>query len=186
MRLLDGGVSPLALISDYVIPALNEVGELYERGKLFLPRLISAADSAKLCFEEVKKRLPAGERVGRGAIVMATVRGDVHDIGKNIACTVLENYGYDVIDLGKNVDPREVVRAVKERGARLCGLSALMTTTLPAMRETVELLRRECPDCRIMVGGAVLTPEYAAEIGADRYCPDVNEDVRFAREIYGE
>ena len=186
VRLLDGGVSPLALISDYVIPALNEVGELYERGKLFLPRLISAADSAKLCFEEVKKRLPAGERVGRGAIVMATVRGDVHDIGKNIACTVLENYGYDVIDLGKNVDPREVVRAVKERGARLCGLSALMTTTLPAMRETVELLRRECPDCRIMVGGAVLTPEYAAEIGADRYCPDVNEDVRFAREIYGE
>ena len=123
--------------------------------------------------------MPAGGE-NKGIIVLATVKGDVHDIGKNIAGTVLENYGYRVIDLGKNVPPEDVAAAVKKYNARLCGLSALMTTTVPNMAETIALLRRECPECKIMVGGAVLTEEYAASIGADFYCKDALSDVRIA------
>ena len=177
--------APLSVIDDYLIPALNAVGEEYERGTLFLPQLIAAAESAKLCFDEVKKKLPGGA-ASRGDIVLATVQGDIHDIGKNIVKTVLENYGYRVFDLGKNVPPEAVVRACKQHNIRLCGLSALMTTTVVHMEETIRLLRKECPDCRVMVGGAVLNPDYAKKIGADYYCKDANADVKAAEEVFGK
>lgn len=174
---------PLQVIEDFLIPALNAVGEDYEKGVLFLPQLIAAAESAKACFAEIKKRLPPGA-AERGKIVLATVRGDVHDIGKNIAKTVLENYGYRVIDLGKNVPPETIADCCKKENIRLCGLSALMTTTVPAMEETIRLLHDNCPDCRVMVGGAVLTPDYAKKIGADWYCKDANADVKIARYLF--
>ena len=177
-------ISPLSLIDDYLIPALNAVGDEYEKGTLFLPQLISAAESAKLCFGEVKKRLGESAAAEKGKIVLATVKGDIHDIGKNIVKTVLENYGYQVIDLGKNVPPEEVARVCREQNIRLCGLSALMTTTVANMEETIRLLRRECPDCRVMVGGAVLTEAYAKKIGADYYCKDANADVKIAQAVF--
>ncbi len=176
-------IPPLELIDRYLIPALNAVGDEYEKGTLFLPQLISAAESAKLCFDEVKKLLP-GESTARGKIVLATVRGDIHDIGKNIVKTVLENYGYKVIDLGRNVPPETIAETCEREHILLCGLSALMTTTVPSMEETIRLLRSRCPDCRVMVGGAVLNPEYARKIGADWYCKDANADVKIARFIF--
>ena len=177
-------VSPLALIDEYLIPALNAVGDDYEKGVLFLPQLISAAESAKLCFAEVKKLLKAGDSASKGEIVLATVKGDIHDIGKNIVKTVLENYGYTVIDLGKNVPPEEIAATCKRNHIKLCGLSALMTTTVPSMEETIRLLRAECPDCKIMVGGAVLNADYAKKIGADWYCKDANADVKIAQYLF--
>ncbi len=178
-------VSPLALIDEYLIPALNAVGDAYEAGTLFLPQLISAAESAKLCFDEVKKRLGGRTGAEKGTIVLATVKGDIHDIGKNIVKTVLENYGYTVVDLGKNVPPETIARVCREQDIRLCGLSALMTTTVANMEETIRLLRRECPACRVMVGGAVLNPDYAKKIGADWYCKDANADVKIAQYVFG-
>lgn len=183
--LLDSGIHPLDLVNDRLIPALGKVGDDYEKGVLFLPSLLAAADSAKKCFDEVKKRMPAAAG-NKGVIVLATVKGDVHDIGKNIARTVLENYGYKITDLGKNVEPEAVVAAVEKDRILLCGLSALMTTTVPNMAETVRLLKERCPYCKVMVGGAVLTEDYARAIGADYYCKDVNADVRFAREVFGK
>lgn len=177
-------ISPLSLIDDYLIPALNAVGEDYEKGVLFLPQLIAAAESAKLCFGEVKKRLGGSTGAEKGTIALATVKGDIHDIGKNIVKTVLENYGYTVVDLGKNVPPEEIAEACRKKEIRLCGLSALMTTTVANMEETIRLLRRECPQCRIMVGGAVLNEEYAKKIGADWYCKDANADVRVAQYVF--
>lgn len=179
-----GTNSPLQVIDEYLIPALNKVGENYEKGKIFLPQLIASAESAKACFEEVKKHIPNSENTDKGKIVLATVKGDVHDIGKNIVKTVLENYGYKVIDLGKNVEPQTVVDTVKEENIKLCGLSALMTTTVENMKITVELLKKECPDCKIMVGGAVLTEEYAKSIGADKYCKDANQSAKYAESIF--
>lgn len=184
-RLLEGGAMPLDIINEMLIPALTEIGDAYEAGRAFLPQLLAAADSAKESFSVLRERMPAAAE-DKGTVVLATVKGDVHDIGKNIAGTVLGNYGYRVIDLGKNVPPEDVAKAVKESGAKLCGLSALMTTTVPHMEETIAMLRRECPDCRIMVGGAVLTEEYALSIGADYYCKDALADVRIAKEIYGK
>ena len=175
--------APLGVVNGSLIPALNEVGDDYEKGVLFLPQLIAAAESAKLCFDEVKKKLPGGG-AERGKIVLATVKGDIHDIGKNIARTVLENYGYRVIDLGKNVPPEQVAAACEREDVLLCGLSALMTTTVPAMEETIRLLRARCPRCRVMVGGAVLNADYAKKIGADWYCKDANADVKIARYLF--
>ncbi|MDE6188948.1 MAG: homocysteine S-methyltransferase family protein [Clostridia bacterium] len=175
---------PLQVIDDYLIPALNKVGDNYEKGKIFLPQLIASADCAKACFEEVKKSLPTGAQADKGKIALATVKGDVHDIGKNIVKTVLENYGFKVLDLGKNVPPMNVVEAVKDFNIKLCGLSALMTTTLEGMKETIELLRLHCPDCKIMVGGAVLTEEYAMQIGADKYCKDANQSAKYAMSVF--
>lgn len=183
-KLLDGGVAPLELVNEYLIPALNAVGADYESGKVFLPQLISAADAAKLCFDEVRSRMSADNAINRGTIALATVKGDVHDIGKNIVRTVLENYGYEIIDLGKNVEPQAVAETVKARKIKLCGLSALMTTTVKNMEETVRLLNRECPYCAVMVGGAVLTEDYARDIGADYYCKDASADVKIAKEIF--
>ena len=142
--------------------------------------MIASADCAKLCFEEVKKSLPVGEESDKGKIALATVKGDVHDIGKNIVKTVLENYGFKVIDLGKNVSPESVVENVEKYNIKLCGLSALMTTTVENMKETIRLLKEKCPYCKVMVGGAVLTEDYANQIGADKYCKDANQSAKYA------
>ena len=178
----------LALVDGHLIPALDKVGEGYEAGRVFLPQLLSAAQAAQAVFEVIRTRLAerGGESVKRGKLLVATVRGDVHDIGKNIVKTVLENYGYDVVDLGRDVPPEAVVEAVREQGIRLVGLSALMTTTLAAMEETVALLRRLPNPPKTFVGGAVVTPEYAQRIGADYYARDAKASVEIAREVFGQ
>ena len=175
---------PLDVVNRWLIPALDEVGKRYERGAIFLPQLIRSAETAKLGFEEVRRALAGASVPEKGSIVLATVHGDVHDIGKNIVKVVLENYGYRILDLGKNVPKEEIVAAVLREKVRLVGLSALMTTTVASMKETIEALRAAC-DCRIMVGGAVLTEEYARKIGADFYAKDANDSVRIAKEVLG-
>jgi len=183
---LAAGEAPLALIDGAIVPALDEVGRRFEEGTLFLPQLLVAADAASAAFEEIKKALAArgAARESAGRIVLATVKGDVHDIGKNIVRALLENYGFDVVDLGKDVPPERVVETAKREGVRLVGLSALMTTTVPAMEETIRLLHAECPDCRVMVGGAVLTQEHADRIGADFYSKDAMGSVRYAQSLF--
>ena len=178
----------LALVDGHLIPALDKVGEGYEAGRVFLPQLLSAAQAAQAVFEVIRTRLAerGGESVKRGRLLVATVRGDVHDIGKNIVKTVLENYGYDVVDLGRDVPPEAVVNAVREQGIRLVGLSALMTTTLAAMEETVALLWQLPDPPKAFVGGAVVTPEYARRIGADYYAKDAKASVEIAREVFGQ
>ncbi len=184
-RMLDAGSEPMALVDGELIPALDEVGRGFERGRLFLPQLMLAADAAKAAFAAIRERIPASDQESRGVIVLATVEGDIHDIGKNIAASILENYRYTVRDLGRNVPPETVVEAVVREHVQLCGLSALMTTTVEAMARTIEALHREAPWCRIMVGGAVLTEDYAREIGADWYVPDAMADVRVAQDVFG-
>lgn len=176
--------APMEIINTHLIPALDEVGARFERGSLFLPQLIAAADAAGAGFEVIRAAAPAASR-NRGEILLATVKGDIHDIGKNIVRMLLENYGYAVVDLGRDVDPAEIVRTTRERGIRLVGLSALMTTTVKAMQETVSALRAAGADCRVMVGGAVLTPEYAEMVGADFYARDAAEAARIAAEVFG-
>ncbi|MBO5797433.1 MAG: dihydropteroate synthase, partial [Clostridia bacterium] len=176
---------PLELIDSHIIPALDEVGRGFEQKTVFLPQLLMSAEAAKAAFDAVKARIPAGETAG-DPIVLATVQGDIHDIGKNIVKVLLENYGYRVIDLGRDVPPEKVVAAAKEHGVKLVGLSALMTTTVPAMQETVRQLHEQCPDCRVVVGGAVLTKEYADQIGADAYGKDAMEAVRYAARVFGK
>lgn len=177
-------VSPLEIIDKMIIPALNTVGKGFEAKTVYLPQLLMSAEAAGRAFDAVKAAMPAGESK-KGRIVIATVKGDIHDIGKNIVKTLLENYGYEVIDLGKDVAPETVVEAAKSSGAKLVGLSALMTTTVPAMEETIKLLRKELPECKVTVGGAVMTEEYAAMIGADNFSPDAMHGVRYAEEIFG-
>ncbi|MBR3560651.1 MAG: homocysteine S-methyltransferase family protein [Oscillospiraceae bacterium] len=178
----------LSLVDAHLIPALDKVGEGYEAGRVFLPQLLSAAQAAQAVFEVIRARLAerGGESVRRGKLLVATVRGDVHDIGKNIVKTVLENYGYDVVDLGRDVPPEAVVNAVREQEIHLVGLSALMTTTLAAMEETVALLRQLPDPPKVLVGGAVVTPEYARRIGADYYAKDAKASVEIAREVFGQ
>ncbi len=175
----------LDVINGHLVPALDEVGRLFEQKKLFLPQLLNAARTAAACFDVIKQRLQAsGEQEQKKAkVILATVKGDVHDIGKNIVKVLLENYGYEVIDLGKDVEPFAVAACCRAQNVPLVGLSALMTTTLPAMAETVALLRQTC-ECKIMVGGAVLTEEYAAEIGADHYGKDAMSAVRYAEQLF--
>lgn len=177
---------PLEVVNGFLIPALDEAGRLFEAGKLYLPQLIAAAETAKLGFAEVKRAIEArGEKgITKGTIVMATVKGDVHDIGKNIVKVVLENYGYRVLDLGKNTEIDAVVSAVLKNKIKLLGLSALMTTTVVNMEKTIEAVRSAAPDCKIMVGGAVLTEAYAEKIGADYYAKDANASVRIAKEVF--
>lgn len=174
------------IINGTLIPALDIVGEKFESGKLFLPQLIRAADAAGACFDVIKSKIKENNELGqsKGKIILATVKGDVHDIGKNIVKTVLENYGYDIIDLGRDVDPLAVLEAQQENDVRLVGLSALMTTTLPSMEETIKVLRHNNADCKIMVGGAVLTPEYAEKIGADFYAKDAKMSADFAKKLF--
>ena len=163
------------------------MGELYEKQEIFLPQLINAANAACGGFDVIKERLaktgPAS--VSKGKIVLATVFGDIHDIGKNIVRVVLENYGYTVIDLGRDVPAETIVDTVIREDVKLVGLSALMTTTVASMAETIAAIRRSGHDCRIMVGGAVLTPDYAAEIGADYYAKDAKQSADIARMVLG-
>ena len=179
--------SAMDIIDNILIPALDKVGAEFESGKLFLPQLILAAEASQSAFEVIKKTIAAanGESAAKGKIVLATVKGDIHDIGKNIVKVLLENYGYDVIDLGRDVDPQLVVDAAIENDVRLVGLSALMTTTLGSMEDTIKLLRKNNVNCKVVVGGAVLTPEYAEKIGADFYAKDAKETVDAAKKVYG-
>ena len=178
---------PLELVDEALIPALDIVGNKYEKGTLFLPQLLQAASAAQSAFEEIKtaiaKKGAASESKGR--IVIATVKGDVHDIGKNIVKVILENYGFEVIDLGRDVPVEMVVNTVREKDVHLVGLSALMTTTLKSMEETIAALHEAKLDCKIMVGGAVLTPEYAKKIGADWYAKDAKRSADIAKEFFG-
>lgn len=181
-----GENAPLDIVNSHVIPALDDVGRRFEEKKLFLPQLLMSAEAAKASFEVIKAAMAAdGNSVKKGNIVIATVHGDIHDIGKNIVKLLLENYGYNVIDLGKNVPPETVLNAVIENHAPLVGLSALMTTTVPAMEETVKLVKEKAPWCKIVVGGAVLTQDYADKIGADKYAADAMESVRYAETVIG-
>ncbi len=177
----------LSIVERHLIPALDKVGEGYEAGKIFLPQLLSAAQAAQAVFEVIRASIAetGGENMKKGRIIVATVQGDIHDIGKNIVKTVLENYGYDVIDLGRDVPTETVVRAVRERHVRLVGLSALMTTTLPAMEETARQLKSLPEPPVVWVGGAVVTPEYARSIGADHYAKDAKQSVEIAKKVLG-
>ncbi len=176
----------LDIVNNYLIPALDVVGSNYESGKIFLPQLIKSASSASAGFELIKQQLSQKDEViNRGTIVLATVKGDVHDIGKNIVKVILENYGFKVIDLGKDVAIEAVVDAVKKHDIKLVGLSALMTTTVKNMEETINALRENELDCKIIVGGAVLTPEHSKLIGADYYARDAKDAVDIANEVFG-
>ena len=178
---------PLELVDEALIPALDIVGVKYEKGKLFLPQLLQAASAAQSAFDEIKTAIAqrGGAGASKGRIVLATVKGDVHDIGKNIVKVILENYGFEVIDLGRDVPVEAVVETVREKDVHLVGLSALMTTTLKSMEETIAALHAAKLDCRVMVGGAVLTPEYAEKIGADWYAKDAKQSADIAKEFFG-
>ena len=178
---------PLEVVDEALIPALDVVGAKYEKGTLFLPQLLQAASAAQSAFEEIKTAIAQkGEgSASKGRIVLATVKGDVHDIGKNIVRVILENYGFEVLDLGRDVPVETVVDTVREKDVHLVGLSALMTTTLKSMEETIAALRAAKLDCKIMVGGAVLTPEYAEKIGADWYAKDAKRSADIAKEFFG-
>ena len=178
---------PLEVVDEALIPALDIVGAKYEKGTLFLPQLLQAASAAQSAFEEIKNVIAQkGEgSASKGRIVLATVKGDVHDIGKNIVKVILENYGFEVIDLGRDVPVETVVNTVREKNVHLVGLSALMTTTLKSMEETIAALHEAGLDCKIMVGGAVLTPEYAEKIGADWYAKDAKRSADIAKEFFG-
>ena len=188
LQTADEHSSPLQIVSEHLIPALDRVGQQFEAGEIFLPQLLNAAAAAGEAFALIKQSLSARGEIAldKGTIVLATVEGDIHDIGKNIVKVILENYGYRVIDLGRDVPPERVVETVLRERAGLVGLSALMTTTLRSMADTIAALRKSGHTCKIMVGGAVLTPEYAAEIGADYCAKDANEGVTIAREVFGE
>lgn len=175
---------PLGIVNSEIIPALDIVGKGFENKTVYLPQLLMSAEAAKCAFEVIKSFMSDGEKADeKGPFVIATVHGDIHDIGKNIVKLLLENYGFRVIDLGKDVPPEAVVERVLELHAPLAGLSALMTTTVPAMEETIKLIKQKAPWCKVVVGGAVLTQEYADKIGADKYAKDAMETVRYAEEI---
>ena len=185
-RALLDSCAPLDLVDHALIPALDTVGARYEKGTLFLPQLLQSASAAQAAFEEIKAAVAKQGTPGqsKGKIVLATVKGDIHDIGKNIVKVILENYGFDVLDLGRDVAPETVVDAVRRTGARLVGLSALMTTTLQSMADTIAALHRAGLDCKVMVGGAVLTESYAMQIGADWYAKDAKRSADIAKEFY--
>ena len=181
------GQEPLDIINRYMIPALDHVGKGFEKGTLFLPQLLMSAEAAKAAFEVIKEKMEQSGQVQekKGRIILATVKGDIHDIGKNIVKVLLENYSYEVLDLGKDVPPETIVKTAVEKKVTLVGLSALMTTTVPNMEETIRQLKQSDPSIRVMVGGAVLTEEYAAAIGADAYCKDAMASVNYAQEVFG-
>ena len=188
-ELLTQGAESLALVQEEIIPALNIVGEGFEKKTVYLPQLLMSAEAAKAAFEAIKASVETknGDAASvKCPFVLATVKGDIHDIGKNIVRLLLENYGYNVSDLGRDVSPEAVCDEVLRLHAPLCGLSALMTTTVPAMEETIRLLRERAPFCRVVVGGAVLTQEYADAIGADKYAKDAMETVRYAEEVFAK
>jgi len=181
------GTAPLEVIDREIVPALETVGKGFETGTMFLPQLLMAAEAAGAAFDAVRAALPQQDSApAKGPVVIATVQGDIHDIGKNICRALLENYGFKTIDLGRDVPPETVLAAAKKANARLVGLSALMTTTVGAMEQTIKLLHSEMPDCKVTVGGAVLTADYAAKIGADNYSKDAMGLIRYAESIFGQ
>ncbi|MBR3356518.1 MAG: homocysteine S-methyltransferase family protein [Solobacterium sp.] len=184
-KLLESGTPAMELIDSQLIPALDEVGKGFEKKTVFLPQLLMSADAAKASFAVIKDAMKDSGSEPKGTIILATVKGDIHDIGKNIVKVLLENYGYNVLDLGKDVAPETIVQAAIDHNVSLVGLSALMTTTVTSMKETIELFRKVRPDTTIIVGGAVLTQEYADQIGADAYAKDAMETVRFADRFFG-
>ena len=177
---------PMTVVQNEIIPALDRVGRGFEKKTVYLPQLLMSAEAAQAAFGEIKSHMIShrAEQAPKLSVVIATVHGDIHDIGKNIVRLLLENYGFAVTDLGKDVSPERIAEETVRLHAPLVGLSALMTTTVPAMEETIKLLRERAPWCRVMVGGAVLNPDYAARIGADRYCKDAMESVRYAESLY--
>ena len=179
---------PMDIINGILIPALDAVGKEFEAGTMFLPQLMMSAETVKNSFDAVKEKIMEGgvPQESKGKIVVATVKGDIHDIGKNIVKVLLENYGYDVYDLGKDVPPEDIVNCMKENDIHLCGLSALMTTTVVSMEETIKAIRAAGLDAKVWVGGAVLTQEYADMIGADKYCKDALSSVNYANEFLGK
>ncbi len=176
-------LAPLEVVNTEIIPALDEVGKGFEEKTIFLPQLLMSAEAAGAAFEEVRSRLSPSDNAKKVKVVIATVRGDIHDIGKNIVATLLRNYGFTVYDLGRDVPPERVLEEAVKTGAQIVGLSALMTTTVPSMKETVALIKDKLPAVKTVVGGAVLNEEYAAMIGADKYCRDAMETVRYAEEL---
>ena len=179
---------PLEIVNREIIPALNQVGKGFENKTVYLPQLLMSAEAAQRAFEVIKSYMVGNGKTasGKGVFVLATVQGDIHDIGKNIVKLLLENYGFNVVDLGKDVPPEKIVEKVVELHAPLAGLSALMTTTVPAMEQTIKLLKKQAPWCKTVVGGAVLTQEYADRIGADKYAKDAMESVRYAEEVVAQ
>ena len=179
---------PLEVVEEYIVPALNKVGEDYEKEILYLPQLIKSAEAAQSSFEVLKLALmnKGTENPSKGPkVILATVKGDIHDIGKNIVKVIMQNYGFEVIDLGKDVPHEEVLEAVRKHNVKLVGLSALMTTTVTSMAETITCLKEEAPECKVVVGGAVLTEELAQLFQADFYAKDAMETVRIAK-VYFE
>jgi 5-methyltetrahydrofolate--homocysteine methyltransferase len=191
-KLLEEGKEPVEIIDRCIVPALDIVGKDFEIGKKFLPQLLLSADTVSNSFAVIKAHLEASgvAQESKGSIVICTVFGDIHDIGKNIVKAMLENYGYTVIDLGKNVPAEKIVQTVLEKDIQLVGLSALMTTTVANMEDTIKLLREKLGQvgktCKIMVGGAVLTEDYASQIGADYYAKDAMVSVSIAKEVFGK
>lgn len=179
---------PLEIVDNHLIKALDEVGNDYEKGRLYLPELLQSAQSAQCAFEEIKQHFikEGNDNIEKGKIIVATVQGDVHDIGKNIVKIVLENYGFTVYDLGKDVPCEKIIQCIKENDVKLVGLSALMTTTLPAMKEAINAIHKQFSDVKVMVGGAVLTEDYAMEIGADYYSKDAKKSADIAKEFFSE
>ena len=178
------GEEPAALLNEVLLPAINDVGELFDKGKYFLPQLIGSAEAMKNAIEVLEPLLLKDTDAGNmPVVVLATVEGDIHDIGKNLVALMLKNYGFQVIDLGKDVPKEEIIRAAKENNARIIALSALMTTTMQRMREVIDLAKQEGVAAKIMIGGAVITQEYADEIGADGYSKDAAEAVKLAQRL---
>ena len=179
--------APLEVIDGVLVPALNEVGTGFEQNKLYLPQLLMSGEAAQAAFDVIRAHMAKSGQVQKkkGRILIATVKGDIHDIGKNIVKALLLNYSYDVIDLGKDVSPEAIISSVKENDIKLVGLSALMTTTVVSMEKTIKLLREQAPECKVMVGGAVLTERYATKIGADCYSADAMGSVRYAERVFG-
>ena len=182
--LLEGGIPALQIINEELIPALDVVGKGFEKGTIFLPQLLMSAEAAKAAFEVIKETMQDEKRESRGRIILATVKGDIHDIGKNIVKVMLENYGYEILDLGKDVPPETIVETAQRENIRLIGLSALMTTTVVSMEETIRQLREKKVDTKVVVGGAVMTQEYADAIGADCYAPDAMATVHYAEQVF--
>ena len=179
--------APMELVQSQIIPALDEVGRGFEDKRLYLPQLLMSAEAASAAFELIQAAIAkTNAQVKKQTIILATVKGDIHDIGKNIVKVLLQNYGYQILDLGRDVAPELVVQTAIDHKVRLVGLSALMTTTVPAMAETIALLRARCPGTAVMVGGAVLTAEYARRIGADYYAKDAMQSVRVAEAYFKE
>lgn len=184
MREVERGHTMIEIINKSLVPALDAVGRGFEEGSLFLPQLLMSAEAAKAAFQVLKENFPVDGDGDAGVVLLATVKGDIHDIGKNIVKVLLESYRFKVLDLGKDVAPEQIVAAVREHNIRLVGLSALMTTTAPYMEETIKQLREAKLPCQVLVGGAVITQDYADQIGADRYAKDAMESVHYAKEVF--